>query len=500
MLRRLDRGDTVAQRSPPQVTVIRGFFVMRIAVAATALLLATTAAVAQTAGSDARASDPWHQKAREIYEHAVNTPTVQGRGQVPALANWLADQFRAGGFTDVTVRPYDVVRPDDHTAALIVRWPAAHPSGRKAMLLMAHMDVVEALREDWSRDPFQLGEADGYFYGRGSNDDKMGVIAIMTTLLRLKAEGFEPNRDIIVLFTGDEETGGRGAELAANEWLDTSQIDFALNGDAGGGSFDTEGNLLGFGIQTAEKVYQDFTFSVTNPGGHSSRPRPDNAIYSLAHTLDRLEQYRFPPMQNETTRAYFAHRATTADPELAAMIRRWLANPQDGDAADAIEASPTEVGLTRTRCVATRLAGGHANNALPQLATANVNCRIFPGVDPAHVLATLREIAAPDHVTVEPVAVAHPSDASPLREDVVGAYSAAVHARHPGAAIVPDMSAGATDGLYFRVRGVPVYGVEGSWIVTPTDERAHGRDERLPVRAFDDDIDHWTDMVRRLAS
>jgi acetylornithine deacetylase/succinyl-diaminopimelate desuccinylase-like protein len=462
------------------------------------LLLATAAAAAQAPGT--AQPDRWHATARDIYREAVDTATVQGRGQVPALTNRLAERFRAAGFTDVTVHPYDVVRPDDHTAALIVRWPAARPSSRKAMLLMAHMDVVEARRSDWSRDPFQLGEQDGYFYGRGSLDDKMGVTAIMTALLRLKAEGFQPNRDIIVLFTGDEETGGRGAELAASQWLDTAQIDFALNGDAGGGSFDTDGNLLGFGIQTAEKVYQDFTFSVTNPGGHSSRPRPDNAIYALAHTLDRLEHYRFEPMQNETTRAYFAHRATTAEPALADAIRRWLANPQDGEAADAIEAAPTEAGLTRTRCVATRLAGGHANNALPQLATANINCRIFPGVDPATVLATLRELGAPDHVTVEPVDVAHPSDASPLRADVVGAYSAAVHARHPGAAIVPDMSAGATDGLYFRVRGVPVYGVEGSWIVTPVDERAHGRDERLPVRAFDEDIDHWTDMVRRLAS
>ena len=465
-------------------------------VAAIASTLFATAAVAQP---PAQAPDRWQQEAREIYREAVNTPTVQGRGQVPALAEALARRFRAAGFSDVTVHPYDVVRPDDHTAALIVRWPAAHPSGRKAMLLMAHMDVVEARREDWSRDPFELGEADGYFYGRGTGDDKVGVTAITTALLRLRAEGFQPNRDIIVLFTGDEETGGRGAELAANQWLDTSQIDFALNGDAGGGAFDESGHLLGFGIQTSEKIYQDYTLTATNPGGHSSRPRPDNAIYALAHTLDRLEQYRFAPMQNETTRAYFAHRATTADPALAALIRRWLANPDDGAAADAIEASPTETGLTRTRCVATRLAGGHANNALPQLATANVNCRIFPGVDPATVLATLREIGAPDHVSVEPVEVAHPSGPSPLRPDVVGAYTTAVHARHPGAAIVPDMSAGATDGLYFRVRGVPVYGVEGSWIVTPIDERAHGRDERLPVRAFDEDLDHWTDMIRRLA-
>jgi acetylornithine deacetylase/succinyl-diaminopimelate desuccinylase-like protein len=184
---------------------------------------------------------------------------------------------------------------------------------------------------------------------------------------------------------------------------------------------------------------------------------------------------------------------------LGDAMRAWLANPNDGDAADAIEASESEVGLTRTRCVPTRLFAGHADNALPQLARSTVNCRIFPGVDPATVLATLRQLGQPDNVTVEPVDIARPTDASPLRPDVVGAYTAAVRARHPNGAVTPDMSTGATDGLYFRARGVPVYGVDGSWAVIPADERAHGRDERLPVRAFYDDVDHWTDLIRRLA-
>jgi acetylornithine deacetylase/succinyl-diaminopimelate desuccinylase-like protein len=466
---------------------------MRLALIAAALLSTAAAAIAQPP------ANPWHAKAREIYAHAISIPTVQGRGRVPELAAYLQEQFRAGGLTDVTIHPYDVNLPDDHTAALILRWPAAHPSGRKAMLLMGHMDVVEARREDWSRDPFTLGETDGYFYGRGTIDMKHGITAVTTALLRLRAEGFQPTRDIIVLFTGDEETGGDGADHAANQWLDASTIDFGLNADAGGGAFLADGRLLGFGIQTAEKIYQSFTLTATNPGGHSSRPRPDNAIYALAHTLDRLEHFRFDPHLNDTTRAYFRHRTETASPELAAAINRWLANENDGEAADFIEASDTEVGLTRTRCVATRLQGGHADNALPQLARATVNCRMFPGTDPASVLATLRRLGEPDHVAVEPIEPAHPTDASPLREDVVGAYTAAVRARHPGAAITPDMSTGATDGLYFRARGVPVYGVDGAWAVIPVDERAHGRDERLPVRAFYDDVDHWTDLIRRLA-
>jgi acetylornithine deacetylase/succinyl-diaminopimelate desuccinylase-like protein len=475
---------------------------MRLALIAAALLSTAAVAAAQTpaAAPYSAPTDRWHAKAHEIYEHAINTPTVQGRGQVPALAQYLAEQFRAGGFTDVTVHPYDVEQPADHTAGLVVRWPAAHPSGRKAMVLIGHMDVVEARREDWSRDPFTLGEADGYFYGRGTIDMKHGVTAVTTALLRLRAEGFQPDRDIIVLFTGDEETGGRGAELGSSQWLDPSTLDFVLNADAGGGAFLADGRLLGFGIQTAEKIYQSFTLTATNPGGHSSRPRPDNAIYALAHTLDRLEHFRFEPHLNDTTRAYFHHRVETASPELAAAINRWLTNENDAQAADFIEASETEVGLTRTRCVATRLQGGHADNALPQLARATVNCRMFPGTDPATVLATLRALGAPDHIAVEPIQPAHPTDASPLREDVVGAYTAAVRARHPGAAITPDMSTGATDGLYFRARGVPVYGVDGAWAVIPADERAHGRDERLPVRAFYEDVDHWTDMIRTLAS
>jgi acetylornithine deacetylase/succinyl-diaminopimelate desuccinylase-like protein len=460
---------------------------MRLAPIFALLLAAATALPAQ------RPADRWHAKARDIYARAIAFETVEGRNRSGDLARYLEGEFRAAGLTDVAVRPYD------ETAALTLRWPAARPSGRKAILLMAHMDVVEARREDWSRDPFALTEADGYFYGRGTLDNKQGVAAITAALLRLRAEGFAPGRDIIVLFTGDEETNGNGADLAAGQWLDLSTIDFALNADGGGGAFLADGTLLGFGIQTAEKTYQSYTLTATNPGGHSSRPRPDNAIYALAHALERLERHRFEPMQNETTRGYLAHRARTAEPALAAAIRRWLANPADGEAADIVEASPTEVGLTRTRCVATRLEGGHADNALPQLARATVNCRIFPGVDPASVQAALAALAAPDNVAVAPVEPARPTDASPLREDVVSAYRAAVRARHAGADIVPEMSTGATDGLYFRARGIPVYGVDGSWAVIPADERAHGRDERLPVRAFYHDVDHWTDLIRRLA-
>jgi acetylornithine deacetylase/succinyl-diaminopimelate desuccinylase-like protein len=467
---------------------------MRLALLAAALLSTAAAAAAQTQPDVAmQPQHRWHEKAREIYARAIAFETVQGRNQSPQMADYLRDQFVAAGFTDV------VVQRHDETGALILRWPAARPSGRRPILLMGHMDVVEARREDWSRAPFELQEADGYFYGRGVLDNKQGVVGVTAALLRLRAEGFQPDREIIVLFTGDEETSGNGADLAAGTWLRDANIEYALNSDAGGGAYLADGTALGFGIQTAEKIYQSFTFTATNPGGHSSRPRPDNAIYDLSRTLQRLEAHRFQPRMNDTTRAMLTHRLETAEPPLAAAIRRWLANPEDGEAADLIEAAPTEVGLTRTRCVATMLQGGHAENALPQMARATVNCRIFPGVDPASVLATLRELARPDNVTVEPVDIARPSDASPLREDVLAAFTGSIRARHPNVAIVPDMSTGATDGLYFRTRGVPVYGVGGVWIVVPADERAHGRDERLPTRAFYENVDHWTDMIRRLA-
>lgn len=457
---------------------------MRLALL-TAALLASTSASAST--------DPWHERGREIFRTAIEIPTVAGRGQMDEMAAYLRAQFEAAGIDDVTVH--------DHadTQSMIIRWPAANPSGEKAIILFAHMDVVEALPEDWSRDPFVFVEEDGYFYGRGTADDKQGVVALTTAMLRLQAEGFEPTRDIIVLFTGDEETTQEGAELATSGWIDLSEVEMALNADAGGGAYLTDGTLLGFGIQTAEKIYQTFTFTATNPGGHSSRPRPDNAIYDLAHTLDRLEAHRFEPMLNDTTRAYFTARAATAQPEVRAAIERWLANPQDGEAADIVEASPTLVGTTRTRCVATRLQGGHADNALPQMAQATVNCRMFPGVDPASVLVTLREIAAPSNIAVEPLAEARPTDASPLRDDVIAAFTQAVHARHPDSPIVPNMSTGATDGLFFRAAGIPTYGVNGAWIVSPEDERAHGRDERLPVQSLYDNIDHWTDLIRTLA-
>lgn len=470
-----------------------------------AVLLATVpiSAIAAPANPVTQASklDPkWQAKTREMIKSAVEIPTVAGRGEMKRMADYLAKQFLDAGFPadDVRVLPYKGYEDED-THALMVRLRAAAPSGKKPILVLGHMDVVEAKRADWQLDPFTFVEKDNYFYGRGVNDDKQGVISSAAALLKLKADGFKPNRDIILFFTGDEETQQNGARLGASEWKTMLDAEYALNADAGGGAFTADFRPLGFGLQVAEKVYQTVTFTATNRGGHSSRPRADNAIYDLSAALQRLANHRFEPQMTETTRAYFDARQKQEKGALGDAMRAWLANPNDAKAADAIEASDLEVGQTRTRCVATMLDGGHAENALPQKAEATVNCRIMPGVPVATVLAELRSIAG-SAIKVEPVKEAVVSPASPLRADVVSAYSRSI-ARLYGKdmPIIPHMSTGATDGLYFRAAGIPVYGAEASWGISPDDERAHGLDERIPIRSLYDNVLHWEFMLKELA-
>jgi acetylornithine deacetylase/succinyl-diaminopimelate desuccinylase-like protein len=446
-----------------------------------------------------------HDATHAMFEHVINMPTVIGRHNVPAMAQYVADQFTAAGFPaeDVHVMPYhtgSATTGDDDTAALIVRWRAAGKPSAAPILLMGHMDVVEAKREDSTTDPFVMTERDGYYYGRGTIDMKDGIVGITQAMINLKAAGFKPKRDIVVLFTGDEETNGIGAENGATKWLDLlGHPEFGLNADGGGGGFNPDGSPVGFTMQTAEKTFAGYTLTVRNRGGHSSKPRKDNAIYSLAHAIDRIEAYRFTPMLNETTRAYFEARQKEEKGPLGDAMRRWLASPNDGDAADAIEASEAEVGLTRTRCVPTRLFAGHADNALPQLATAMINCRIFPGVDPNAIKAELEKVVADSTVVVTRNDNYVASLASPLRPDVTAAYTHAVQALHPGAPVFPEMSTGASDARPFRVAGIPVYGANGGWTVTPIDNRAHGKDERLPVQSLYDNVVHWELMLRDLA-
>jgi acetylornithine deacetylase/succinyl-diaminopimelate desuccinylase-like protein len=478
---------------------------MRLLFAASLFALSASA-IAQTPPSivtqPSKLEATWQAKTRALFETVVEIPTVSGRNQMPRLAEYLAGELKAAGFAadDIKIMPYEG-EPGDKTVALIARWRADKPTA-KPILLMAHMDVVEAKREDWKFDPFEFREEGGYFYGRGTYDNKAGMTGIMMSVLKLKQAGWKPKRDLILFFSGDEETKGNGALLGATEWRQLTDAEYALNSDGGGGGFLANGTSLGFALQTAEKTFQSYHFTVRNKGGHSSRPRPDNAIYELATALKKLESHRFQPALNETTRGYFKLRAMQeGDSALGKAMRAWLANEQDGAAADAIEASELETGFTRTRCVATELKGGHADNALPQMADATVNCRILPGVSPDAVLAELKGVVGDGvEVTKDPTYTGRATPVSPLRPDVAKAYQDAVSALNgKDVPVAPYMSAGATDGSFFREAGIPVYGLDGSWVIIPEDERAHGLDERMAARAVYDNVLFWEMMLKSLA-
>lgn len=471
------------------------------------LLLAFTATAA-VAATDPRTvptqlSPEWQAKTREVFKQAIEIPTVHHRGQMHRMATLLANQFKAAGIpaSDIKFMPYEAL-PGDKTEALIVRWRSPKAT-RKPMLILGHMDVVEAKREDWKFDPFVFREQDGYFLGRGTSDMKNGDVATTMAAVKLMSEGFKPDRDIIFFYSGDEETQGKGATLASTKWRDLIDAEFGLNSDGGCASYDEQFRPLGCGISMAEKTFQTYFLTTHNEGGHSSRPRPDNAIYDLSDALQKLRTHRFQPMQNEVTRAYFSERARQeGNSALGQAIRAWLANPNDGAAADVIEANPLEVGLTRTRCVATMLQGGHADNALPQSATATVNCRIFPGVQPTAVQAELQALVGPKvEVKPDPNYLGVPTPASPPRADIIQAVTAAIQRFHgPEMHVYPMMSTGASDGSFFRAQGIPVYDLDGSWAISPIDERAHGLDERIPVRAMYDDVLYWEMIIRSLAS
>lgn len=439
------------------------------------------------------APEQWRVAARAIYADVIAMPTVAGRDRVSAMAAYLAERFRNGGFAagDIHVLPYE------KTAALVVRYRGDNASGRKPILLLAHMDVVDAKAADWSTDPFTLVEKDGYFYGRGTLDVKSGVVQLAVTFLRLKAEGFVPDRDLIIAFTGDEETTTGTARALATRWRDLIDCEYALNADGGGGWFDAAGKPLGYRIDASEKTSVIYALTATNKGGHAALPRPDNAIYDLAGALTRLAALRFPPQADAVTRGYFAAVAPYRDDAMADAMRRFAADPTDARAAESLAADPIENAMTRTTCVATELAGGIAPNALPQTATATVNCRLFPGTPVARVTEALRQVAGP-RVTVSVVGDVRQSAPSPLRADVLAAFAAAVHARFPAMAVIPSMSIGYSDGRELRAAGIPTYSTGGNWLRMPADARAHGKDERLAVDAFYGGLNHWYALTKAL--
>lgn len=455
------------------------------------LLLAGLLGLTTTA--NAQASSAQKAAERDLFAKIVEIPTVEGQpAEFKKLTRLLTSEFRKAGITNV------IVKDHDNTQTLIARWPAAKPSGKKPILLMAHMDVVAAKASDWKYPPFQFREEGGYYLGRGSNDNKAALTGIVLALQYLHAEKFAPARDIIVLFTGDEETIGNGARRAASEWRGLIDAEYALNGDAGGGSVFPDGRVEGFGIQIAEKTYADFRLTAVNRGGHSSTPRPDNAIYALASALTAIERHRFPAMINDATRASYEILAKGDSGQYGELVRRFLADPQDRETADLLEAM--DPGSTRTRCVATMLSGGHAPNALPQKAEANVNCRIFPSVKIEEVRQQLQALSGPD-VTVTAVEGSQTPETapSPMRDDITQAYRAAVATRFPNAPVLPFQSAGATDGAFLRAAGIPVYGFGGLWGIVGQREGAHGLDERVWAEGFHGQVPTWMEMLRRVA-
>jgi acetylornithine deacetylase/succinyl-diaminopimelate desuccinylase-like protein len=428
-------------------------------------------------------SDPHQVRAKEIFKQLVEINTTHSTGDTTTAAEAMAARFRTAGFPENDIRVLaEVLRKGN----LIVRYRGT--GARRPILLLAHLDVVEALRADWSFDPFVFTEKDGFFYGRGTQDDKAMAAAFVATLLRLKAEGFVPSRDLILALTADEEGGDHnGVKWLIANHRTLIDAEFALN--EGGGGVMQNGRYLTNEVQAAEKVYQDVRLEVRNAGGHSSRPVKDNAISRLAAGLTRLATFEFPVQTNEITRAYFT-RAAAAQPDAqtkADMLAVARATTDLAAAARLSTRSSYFNALLRTTCVATRLEGGHADNALPQLAAANVNCRILPGTSPAAVVTQLTKVLADPGIQVTLVDEAIASPPSPLRNDVMQAVEETVAAMFPGVTVVPVMSTGATDALYLRNAGIPTFGVDGLFDDID-DVRAHGRDERVGVKQFNEHL------------
>jgi acetylornithine deacetylase/succinyl-diaminopimelate desuccinylase-like protein len=461
---------------------------LRKSIAAAVSLLLLTPVFAQVRNSEHA------RKTFEIYKHIIEIESSKNLGNVPEIANYLADQLVAAGLPRADVE----ILPVGETAALIARYRGDGSSGKRPILFLGHMDVVEARAEDWERPPFKLTQDDKYFYARGSIDNKFGVAHITSTFIRLKKAGYVPNRDLILVFSGDEESTMTSTQVLAYERPDLAEAEFALNSDAGGGDMNVDEEALVYIVQAAEKTYATWELTVHNPGGHSSRPRPDNAIYDLAHAITNIQNYKFPVRWNDMTLEYFDETGHQLGGELGDAMIRFAANPGDGPAAERLSVESSYVGNTRTTCVVTMLRAGHAENALPQSATATVNCRIFAGVPAAEVLAKLKEVVGNDAVEFDEIYAPVESPISELREDVRAAISEAVHGRYPDIRVIPYMESGGTDGMHFRRAGVPTWGASGIFM-NPDEMFAHGLNERVPIKAFYDALDHWTIIIKELA-
>ncbi len=445
--------------------------------------------------AEAEVLSPRQQLDFNIYKELVEIDTTTATGDTRKAAEAMAARLKAAGFPDADVQ---ALSPAPRKGNLVARLRGT--GKRKPILLVAHLDVVPALRADWSVDPFKLTEQDGYFWGRGASDDKYMAASFVTNLIRYKQEGYRPDRDIILALETDEEIFDHDA--LGIQWLlthhrDLIDVEFALN--EGGPVNVKDGKPVRVNIQTSEKVPVTFQLDVKNSGGHSSVPRKENAIYHLAAGLVRLSKFEFPLHLNDTTRAWFARSAQFESAQTAADIRAVLADKPDQAALERLSANPAYNAQLRTTCVATMLQGGHAANALPQLATAKVNCRIIPGEPAKDIMATLIKVLADDEIAVTPIEREVASDPSKLNEEIVGAVEKLSHEFWPEAAVIPVMSTGATDGAFLRNAGIPTYGHSGMAMEAGDAGRIHGRDERVPMKSFYNGNEYLYRLVKMLS-
>ena len=446
--------------------------------------------------AQSEAPSPDRALARDILRELVEINTTDSLGNTPRAARAMARRLVAAGFPLADVRV--LIGPDAKHGNLVARYRGTGTGGRP-IIGFAHLDVVPARRVDWSVDPFTFLEQDGYFYGRGTTDDKVGDAILVADFIRLKRAGFKPRRDLIIVLTGDEETAGSCIGWLVNKHRDLIDAEFALNTDAGGGVL-RDGRRVMFAVQASEKVYATYALEATDKGGHSSLPRPaDNPVYRLAPALGRLAAYQFPVKLNEVSRGFFERSAALETGALAEDMRGVLKDAPDSAAVAHLSAVPFYNSKLRTTCVATMMEAGHAENALPQSARATVNCRILPGEPAAEVTATLERLAADDRIALRTVYAPIPSGPSPLTPAIMGPIERLVAEQFPNVPIVPVMEAGATDGLFLRNAGIPTYGVSAVF-EEQNDVRAHGRDERLRVQSFYEALEFWYRMMQAYAS
>ncbi|MGQ0587198.1 MAG: M20/M25/M40 family metallo-hydrolase [Gammaproteobacteria bacterium] len=472
---------------------------MRFAALALSVLLPATSFAAEPLAEADRAL------ARELFKELIEINTTHSAGDTTAAAEAMAKRLRAAGFPRNDVA---VLGPRAKRGNLVAR---LRGSGKtRPVLVIVHLDVVEARREDWTTDPFQFVEKDGYFYGRGTQDIKDMAAIATATLIRFKREGFVPERDIILALTADEESGAdNGVDWLLKNHRGLVDAEFVLNPDSGGVD-SVGGKPVNLELAGAEKIYADYELAATNPGGHSSQPRPENAIYQLTAALGRVQRSPFPFELNPVTRGYFEHLSRTQAGQAADDMRAILGKKPDAKAVERLSKDPAWNSTLHTTCVATRLAGGHANNALPQSATAIVNCRILPGHSPEEVRRELIKIVADKDITVRYVHSktderldfapdTTPMAPPPLRQDVLDSLRRTVDARWPGLPIIPTMMTGASDSVFTVARGIPTYGFSGV-AVDRDDVRAHGKDERLRVEAYYEGAAFWYDVLKDLTA